>query len=178
MFYHYKVSNKSLRSGKDTACSMVFDNGEIHIWKMISTKIVVPPISVYAVLSLFLFRLLGRPLLLLHLLDGGRVPLVLPALGVHVVEVERVDDLLLLKQELLHLATDDCRDTTSLLAILRMEIVSLQVPTTGSFALKYFSCLADSYLKHDDGGELPREGRCVDEVFFAHVGVPTHVNLA
>ena len=127
MFYHYKISNKSLRSGKDTACSMVFDNGEIHIWKMISTKIVVPPISVYAVLSLFLFRLLGRPLFLLHLLDRGRVPLVLPALCVQVVQVESVDDVLLLEQELLHLATNNCRDAARLLAILRTEIVSLHI---------------------------------------------------
>ena len=86
-----------------------------------STKIVASPISA-AVVSLFLFRLLGRLLLLLHLLDRGGVPLVLPALCVQVVEVERVDDLLLLKQELLHLATDDCRDAASLLAILRTKI--------------------------------------------------------
>ena len=80
-----------------------------------------------AFVSLFLFRLLGRLLLLLHVLDRGRVPLVLPALCVQVVEVERVDDLLLLEQELLHLATNNCRDAARLLAILRTEIVSLHI---------------------------------------------------
>ena len=104
---------------------MAFDDGEIHIWEMISTKIAASPISA-AVVSLFLFRLLGRPLLLLHLLDRGRVPLVLPALCVKVVEVERVDDILLLEQELLHLATDDCRDATRLLAILWTINVSVK----------------------------------------------------
>ena len=74
-----------------------------------------------AALSLFLLPLLGRPLLLLHLPDQGGVPLVLFALGVQVVEVERVDDVLLLEQELLHLAIENCRDAASLFAVLSRE---------------------------------------------------------
>ena len=90
-----------------------------------------------AAISLFLFRLLGRPLFLLHLLDRGCIPLVLLAFSVQVVEVERVDDLLLLEQELLHLATYYCRDATRLFPILFGEnIPELYIR---SFIVKFLS---------------------------------------
>ena len=53
-------------------------------------------------------------LLLLHLLDLGRVPLVLLALRVHVVEVEHAHDVLLLEHELLDLAAHDGGDAADL----------------------------------------------------------------
>ena len=80
-----------------------------------------------AALSLFLFRLLGGPFLLLHLLDRGRVPLVFLALRIQVIEVECVDDFLLLEQELLHLAPDDCWDAACLFSILLSEYILKQV---------------------------------------------------
>ena len=89
-------------------------------------------------------------LLFLHLLDLGRVLLVLLALRVQVVEIEDLDHLIFLEHELLNLAVVNGGRSADFLAV----------------------------LEHDHGGQLPGEGRGVDVVSLRDLGVAADVDLA
>ena len=109
------------------------------------------PLGFQLLLILFRFCCCRRCscLLFFHLLNLGSVPLVFLALGVQIVQIEDLDHLVFLEEELLNLPVVDGGRPSDLLAV----------------------------LKHDDRGELARQGRSVDVVLFGNFRITADIDF-